>query len=136
MKKVFVDTDILLDLLSGREPFAQSASILFSKADRKKIKIFVSSLSFSNLNYLLSRQFNVDQARRKLLNFKTLVTVLPVTEKTVELALSSDFKDFEDALQYYTAIENNIQTLLTRNLRDYKYATISVMTAEDYVQLS
>jgi len=85
---------------------------------------------------LLSRQFNVDQARRKLLNFKTLVTVLPVTEKTVELALSSEFKDFEDALQYYTAIENNIQTLLTRNLRDYKYATISVMTAEDFVQLS
>ncbi len=136
MKKVFVDTDILLDLLSGREPFAQSASILFSKADRKKIKIFVSSLSFSNLNYLLSRQFNVDQARRKLLNFKTLVTVLPVTEKTVELALSSEFKDFEDALQYYTAIENNIQTLLTRNLRDYKHATISVMTAEDFVQVS
>jgi predicted nucleic acid-binding protein len=136
VKKVFVDTDILLDLLSGREPFMESASILFSKADRKKIKIFVSSLSFSNLNYLLSRQFNVDQARRKLLNFKTLVTVLPVTEKTVELALSSEFKDFEDALQYYTAIENNIQTLLTRNLRDYKYATISVMTAEDFVQLS
>jgi predicted nucleic acid-binding protein len=85
---------------------------------------------------LLSRQFNVDQARRKLLNFKTLVTVLPVTEKTVELALSSEFKDFEDALQYYTAIENNIQTLLTRNLRDYKHATISVMTAEDFVQVS
>ncbi len=136
MKKVFVDTDILLDLLSGRVPFVESAAILFSKADRKKIKIYVSSLSFSNLNYLLSRQFDTDQARRKLLNFKTLVTVLPVTEKTVELALSSEFKDFEDALQYFTAIENNIQTLLTRNLRDYKYATISVMTAEDFVQLS
>ena len=69
-----------------------------------------------------------------MLMFKTLVTVLPVTDKTVELALSSDFKDFEDALQYFTAIENNVKTLLTRNLKDYKTAEITVMTAEQYLK--
>ena len=93
-----------------------------------------SSLSFSNLNYILSRQYSADQARKKLLKFKTLVSVLAVTDKSVELALSSDFKDFEDGLQYFTAIENNLKTLLTRNLKDYKAAEITVMTAEQFLK--
>jgi predicted nucleic acid-binding protein len=134
MEKVFVDTDIVLDLLSYREPFYTHSAYLFSEADKGKTKICVSSLSFSNLNYILSRQYSADQARKKLLKFKTLVTVLAVTDKEVELALSSDFKDFEDGLQYFTAIENNIKTLLTRNLKDYKSAEIPVMTAEQFLK--
>ena len=134
MEKVFVDTDIVLDLLSNREPFYSYSAQLFSEADKGKIRIHVSSLTFSNLNYILSRQYSVDQARKKLLKFKTLVTVLSVTDKVVELALSSDFKDFEDGLQYFTAIENNLKTLLTRNLKDYKTADITVMTAEQFLK--
>lgn len=134
MEKVFVDTDIVLDLLSNREPFYTPSAHLFSEADKGKTKIYVSSLSFSNLNYILSRQYSADQARKKLLKFKTLVNVLAVTDKVVELALSSDFKDFEDGLQYFTAIENNLKTLLTRNLKDYKTAEITVMTAEQFLK--
>ena len=134
MKKVFVDTDIVLDLLSYREPFYTHSAQLFSEADKGKTKIYVSSLSFSNLNYILSKQYPADQTRKKLLKFKTLVSVLAVTDKVVELALSSDFKDFEDGMQYFTAIENNLTTLLTRNLKDYKTAEISVMTAEQFLK--
>lgn len=134
MEKVFVDTDIVLDLLSNREPFYTPAAHLFSEADKNKTKVYISSLSFANLNYILSRQYSSDQARKKLLKFKTLVTVLAVTDKVVELALSSEFKDFEDGLQYFTAIENNIKTLLTRNLKDYKSAEITVMTAEQFLK--
>lgn len=134
MEKVFVDTDIVLDLLSYREPFYSHSAYLFSEADQGKTKIYVSSLSFANLNYILSKQYSADQAKKKLLKFKTLVTVLAVTDKVVELALSSDFKDFEDGLQYFTAIENNIRTLLTRNLKDYKSAEIAVMTAEQFLK--
>src|SRR5687767_4176414 len=134
MKKVFVDTDIILDLLSMREPFYSHSAYLFSEADKEKIKVYVSSLSFSNLNYILSRQYSADQSRKKLLKFKTLVNVLPVNDKIVELALSSDFKDFEDGLQYFTAIENNLKIILTRNLKDYKTAEITVMTAEQFLK--
>ena len=134
MEKIFVDTDIILDLLSSREPFYVYSANLFSAADKNEIKIFVSSLSFSNLNYILSKQYSSDQAKKRLLKFKTLVNVLSVTDKVVDLALSSDFKDFEDGLQYFTAIENNIKTLLTRNLKDYKSAEISVMTAEQFLR--
>lgn len=134
MEKVFVDTDIILDLLSQREPFYSHSAYLFSDADNNKIQIFVSSLSFSNLNYLLSKQYNSIQARKILLKFKTLVTVLAVSDKVVELALSSDFKDFEDGLQYFTAIENNLKILLTRNLKDYKTAEIAILTAAQFLK--
>lgn len=134
MEKVFVDTDIILDLLSNREPFYIHSANLFSAADKNEINVYVSSLSFANLNYILSKQYSADQARKKLLKFKTLVTVLTVTDKVIELALSSDFKDFEDGIQYFTATENNISTLLTRNLRDFKSAQISVLTAEQFLK--
>ncbi len=134
MEKVFVDTDIILDLLSCREPFYIYAANLFSMADKNEIKIFVSSLTFGNLNYILSKQYSAAQARKLLLKFKTLVTVLPVNDKVLDLALSSNFKDFEDGIKYFAAIENNLQIILTRNLKDYKTAEIAVMTAEQYLK--
>jgi predicted nucleic acid-binding protein len=134
MERVFVDTDIVLDLLGCRQPFFPFSAELFSRADKGDIVLCISSLSFANLNYLLSKQYSSDQARKKLLKFKTLVHVLAVNDKIVELSLASDFKDFEDGLQYFTAIENNITTLLTRNLKDYRAAQIVVMTAEDYLK--
>lgn len=134
MEHVFVDTDIVLDLLSGRLPHYNYAAELFSLADDNSVKVFVSSLTFSNVNYILTRQYNQDQARKKLLKFKTLVSTLSVNDKIVELALSSDFRDFEDALQYYTAIENGINILLTRNSKDFKRAEITILSAQQYLK--
>ena len=134
MEKIFVDTDIILDLLSNREPFYLHSAKLFSAADKNEISLYVSSLAFTNLNYILSKQYSADQSKKKLLKFKTLVTVLAVTDKIIELALASDFRDFEDAVQYFTAIENSLKILLTRNLKDYKSSEIPVMTAEQFLQ--
>jgi predicted nucleic acid-binding protein len=134
MERVFVDTDIVLDLLGCRHPFFPFSAELFSRADKGDIALCISSLSFANLNYLLSKQYSSEQVRKKLLKFKTLVHVLAVNDKIVELSLASDFKDFEDGLQYFTVIENNITTLLTRNLKDFRAAQIVVMTAEDYLK--
>lgn len=132
MEKIFVDTDIIIDLLTGRQPFCNHAEILFSMADKEEVTLCVSPLSFSNVNYILSKQYSATEARKKILVFKTLVTVLPVNDKIIELALVSDFNDFEDAINYHTAVENSIQVLLTRNLKDYKTAGIAIMTAEEY----
>ncbi len=133
MDRIFIDTDISLDLLSERLPHYAHAAQLFTLADKEKLELYVSSLSFSNLNYLLSRQYSQKNARRILNKFKVLVHVLSVDEKIIDLALNSEFKDFEDAIQYYTAIENNLDTLITRNLKDYKHANITIITAEDYL---
>lgn len=133
MTRIFVGTDICLDLLSGRKPFNRYAEILFSLADSGKIKICVSSLSFANIDYVLRSQYGATDSRKIISKFKTLVVVLSVDDKIIELALASDFNDFEDAIQYYTTIENRISCLLTRNLRDYKTAGIQVMTPESFL---
>jgi predicted nucleic acid-binding protein len=134
VERVFADTDIILDLLSGRQPHYNYAAELFSLADEGSVKIYVSALSFANVNYILSKEFTADQSRKQLLKFKTLVSVLAVNDKIIELALASDFKDFEDGVQYYTSIENNIRTIITRNLRDFKKAEIPVLNPEQYLK--
>jgi predicted nucleic acid-binding protein len=135
MIKVFVDTDVCIDLLSGRKPFNKSAEILFSLADNKKIRIYVSSLSFSNIDYVLRSQYSSIHSRQIIAKFKTIVNVLPVDGKTIDLSLASEFNDFEDAIQYSCAIENNLTTLITRNLKDYKAASIAVLTPETFIAL-
>lgn len=135
MEKVFVDSDIVLDLLSGREPHYKYAAELFTMADENSIKIYVSSLTFANVNYISSKQLTAGQARKMLLKLKTIINVLAVNDKIIELALASDFHDFENAIQYNTAIENGISTLLTRNLKDYKKADIAIMTAQQYLNI-
>lgn len=135
MTKVFVDTDVCLDLLSGRKPFIKAAEILFSLADIGKIKIYVSSLSFANIDYVLRSQYTTAHSRQIIAQFKTLVNVLSVDSKTIDLALASDFNDFEDAIQYSCAIENNLTTIVTRNIKDYKKATIKVLTPETFIAI-
>lgn len=105
MNKIFVDTDVCLDLLSGRMRFNKTAEIIFSLADKGKLKIYVSSLLFSNIDYVLRSQYSTKHSRQLIAKFKTLVQVLAVDSKTIDLALASDFNDFEDTIQYSCAIE-------------------------------
>jgi len=133
-ERVFVDTDLVLDVLAQREPFYDHSAQLFSKAERGAVELYVSALTFANAHYLLSKQYSARQSRSMLLHFKTLVTVLSMSDKAVERALTSEFADFEDGLQYFTAIEAGISLLLTRNLKDYKPAEIAVMSAEQYIK--
>ena len=134
MRKLLIDTNIVLDLLAKREPFYKSAAQVFSLADKHKLKLTVSSLTFANTNYVLTRLKSAKEAREILRKFKILVKILSLNEKIVDLALNDeDFKDFEDGLQYYTAVENNQDFIITRDLRDFKQAKIPVMTAEEYL---
>jgi len=134
-KRVFVDTDIIYDLLAKREPFYQAAARLFTLADEGKIQIFISSLSIANIHYMLSKEKSSFEAKQILRKFKLLVQIAPLNEKIIDLALNSEFNDFEDAIQYYSALQNEIEILLTRNLKDYKKAQITVLTAQDFINL-
>ena len=134
-KRVFVDTDIIYDLLGARDPFYTAAAHLFTLADEGRIQIFISALSLANLHYLISKKKSEDESKEILRKFKVLVHVIPLTEKIIDLALNSEFSDFEDAIQYYSALQNEIDVLLTRNLKDYRKAQITVLTAQDYINL-
>ena len=135
MDRVLVDTNIVLDLLARRQEFILEAQELFTLSDKKELKLYVSSLTFANTYYILSQQMKLGNARKILRKFKVLVEVLPMDDKIIDLSLESDFKDFEDAIQYHTAIENEVNIIITRNLKDFKTAKIPVLTAKDYIEM-
>jgi predicted nucleic acid-binding protein len=130
---VFVDTDIVLDLLTGRQPFHQSAAQLFSLVERGDLKACVSSLTFANLFYILRKETSAPKAIEILKKLRQLVTVLAVDDGIVAKALDAGFTDFEDALQYHTALGKGIDTLVTRNVRDYRKPAIAICTAEEFL---
>ncbi len=134
MEKLLVDTNIVIDLLSKREEFFQEAQELFTLADNNEIVLFVSALTFANTHYLLAKYQKLDEARKTLIKFKVLVNVAALDDKIVELALVSDFKDFEDAIQYHTALENEVDIIITRNKKDFKNSKLPVMTAKEYLK--
>jgi len=134
MKKLFIDTNIVIDLLAKREPFYKESAKLFSLADKKKLKLIVSSLTFANTNYILSKLNDSVTAREILTKFKVLVTVADLNDKIIELSLNDkSFSDFEDGLQYYSALEYEADIIITRNLKDFKSSKIPVMTAQSYL---
>jgi len=134
MKNLFLDTNIVLDLLAYRMPFYTEAAKLFSLADKKKLKLSISSLCLADANYILSKQNPEMEVRKILRKFKVLVNVLPLDDKITDLALNSDFKDFEDAIQYFTAIENDQDLIITRNQPDFKESKIPIMTAGEFIK--
>jgi len=135
MDAILVDTNIVLDLLAKREEFLTEAQELFTLSDQNKVNLYVSALTFANTYYILSQKLKLNETRSVLRRFKVLVKVLPLSEKIINLSLDSEFKDFEDAIQYYTCIENNLDIIITQNLKDFKLAKVPVLTARDYVNI-
>ena len=134
MKQLFIYTNIVLDLVGRREPFYRDAAKLFSLADRGKVKLCLSALTIANAHYVLSKLKTPEEARVILARFKVLVVVLALNDKIIELSLNdASFKDFEDGIQYYTALENQSEIIITRNLKDFRQAKIPVMTASQYL---
>jgi predicted nucleic acid-binding protein len=134
MKKLLIDTNIVIDLLSKRKEFYQDAAQLFSRADQNQLKLTISSLTFANTNYILSKLKSSKDAREILRKFKVLVDLLPLNDKITELALSDEnFTDFEDGLQYYSALENDVDIIITRNKKDFKSSRLPVLTSREFL---
>ena len=133
MDKILVDTNVVLDLLGNREEFLSEAQELFTMADKGEVKLFVSSLTIANTYYMLSQKLKIVNTRKILRQFKVLVEVLPLDDKIIELSLDSDFKDFEDAIQYYSAIEHGVRIIITRNQKDFKLSSIPALSAKEYI---
>lgn len=134
MKRILIDTIIVIDLLSKRKDFYDDAANLLSLADKKELKLTILSLTFANTNYILTKLKSTKEAREILRKFKVLVELLSLDNKITELALSDEsFPDFEDGLQYYSAIENEIDIIITRNKKDFKNSKLPVLTAKEFL---
>ena len=135
MHKVLIDSDIILDLLAKREPFYKYSAALFTHIEDKEIEAFTTPIIISNIHYILAKIKNKNFAKSSIRKIRLLLKILNINEKIIDLALESSFKDFEDAIQYYTAKDNRINFIITRNISDYKESVIKVCTAEEYIKI-
>ena len=133
MIKAFIDSDVILDLLAKREPHYIHAAKLFTLIDRREIRAYTSPLVFANLHYLLKKLTSNSSALKSLRKLKTFVDILQIDERIIEQSLNSEFSDFEDAIQYFTAVNNGISLILTRNKTDYKKSKITISTPEEFL---
>jgi predicted nucleic acid-binding protein len=135
MTQILLDTDVILDFFLERKPFFQDSVKILSLAENKKIKVYVTSLSFSNCFYILKQIGTRETVIDNLRKLARISEIMSVNSKSVELALYSEFKDFEDALQYFSAYQKDkINVIITRNIKDYKKSELPVMTPENYLK--
>lgn len=133
MNKVFVDSDVILDLLAQRIPHFHFSALLFTFADMKKLELYTSPTVFCNVFYILRKELGIEKAKSALRKLRLLIKIIDSSEKPIDCALNSDFSDFEDAIQCYTAQNHQISIIVTRNVKDYKTAGIIVQNPETFL---
>ncbi len=132
MINLFLDTNIVIDLLCKRDPFYNDAVSLFTMAYKKQLRLIVSPISYATAAYVL-RKHSAEVIRNLLANFRQLSHVAVTDERVIDDAIAAQFSDFEDAVQYYTAINAKADVIITRNGRDFVASKIPVMTAAEYL---
>ena len=134
MRDLFIDTDVIIDFLIDRKPFSREAAIIFTLIEQKKLKGFSSSLTFSNLYYVLRKIESHIKVISKLDSLSKMVGILKVEEQTIKNALASGFPDFEDSIQYFSAVvSKKIDVIITRNIKDFKNCEIPVLSPDEFL---
>ncbi len=132
-RKVFVDTNVFLDVIFSRhQPSAQ----FFRAAQEESVGLCVSLKTVMDFDYFVKGSFPKEQLKSMLNDLVTLHQLLPTTKQNVVDALSSKFSDFEDAVQHFTALaEPGMEAIITRNKRDYRHSRLPVYTPDEFVRM-
>ncbi|MGM0934455.1 MAG: type II toxin-antitoxin system VapC family toxin [Bacteroidota bacterium] len=133
-KRLFLDTNVILDLLGERERYYEPMAKLATLADKGVLVLVVSPISFATLNYFLAKYESAKIAQEKLRKFKIICEICKLDEHIIEKALNSSFRDFEDSIQYFSAVDSDCEIIITRNGKDFKKSLLPVMTADEYLK--
>jgi predicted nucleic acid-binding protein len=131
--KILIDTDVILDFLYEREEHFTKALTVISFIEKGIIKGYISALIIWNLFYLLSKYLGEKEARKKIKQFRSIISIIPIDSKIIDLGLNSNIKDFEDSIQYFASKNEGIDIIITRNKKDYPKGTISIMTPTEFL---
>ncbi len=135
MKKILLDTDVILDFFFDRKPFSDNAAMVLSLCESKQIVGYITSVIISNVYYLLRQTSTHEKVIEKLNQLIKITEVLTTDKNAIKQALNSNFRDFEDALQNYSAVLNGeVDLIITRNIKDFKNSELGVMTPESYIK--
>ena len=136
MKCIFLDTNILIDFFADRKPFSFEAAVLFNYSDKKKIKIYISAISYNNIYYILNRSYSHASTIKILEDLDEWTEIIDVSKEIIKKSLKSEFKDFEDAIQYNCAKSlNKIDFIVTRDTKDFKTSSLPIMTPKEAITL-
>lgn len=133
--KLLIDINIILDIFLKREPFFISAAHLFQLLEENKFEGFLSALSFPIIFYLLSKELSKEKAVKILEKIRIVLKIAPVNEKIIDLSLAADFVDFEDAIQYYSAIEIGVDYIITRDKVGFKESKLSSLAPDEFLAI-
>lgn len=134
MKSVLIDTDVLLDFYLDRKPFSEDSLQLLLKCEQKQFRAFITPVIVANTYYILRRHATHLYVVERLQILLDTISVLAMDQKQVLAALDSKFTDFEDALQYFSAVNSNkIDAIITRNIKDFKKSALPVFTPQEYL---
>ncbi|MBU2952165.1 PIN domain-containing protein [Tamlana agarivorans] len=133
-RRIFIDTNIMLDFLGERQPFYDAIAKIATLAEKEKLSMVVSPISFATVNYFISKFENAKIAREKLRKFKIICEICALDSHTIEKGLNSNIADFEDALQYFSAADSDCEVIITRNGKDFKKSLLPVMTADEFLK--
>ena len=135
MDKVLIDTDVILDFFFDRKPFANYSTEILNLCEENKLYGFITPVIISNVYYLLRKTAKHDIIVEKIKQLLSIIEIIKMDKNAVINALNSEFKDFEDALQNFSAIENGeIKVILTRNIKDFKKSELAILTPETYLK--
>ena len=137
MKKVFVDTNVLIDYLARRGSFFEPAAQIVQLGHNRKCEILVSALSFATASFILESHHKLPTQTivRKFAEFVKMCNVTPVDSLIIDEAIASSFSDFEDAMQYYSALRGGADAIVTRNYDDFACAQIKVYRPLDFLDM-
>ncbi len=135
IKRVFVDSDVILDVALARMPFLENSKMLLSMLENGLAIGFVSSNSIANIYYILRKAGDDAKARFFISSILKYLTIIPTTHANILDALKSNFNDFEDGIQNFSALENQCECIITRNVDDYKKSTLDVYLPVEFLNL-
>lgn len=134
MKNVFIDTNILMDIFSNREPFVKMSLKIYILGNQKQIQLYTSSNTITTLHYLLKKYIDEDKIKMALQQVLENIEIIPVDANIIRKSLKSNHKDFEDAIQIISAQSiHSMDCIITRDLKDFKNSEIKVFTPDEFL---
>jgi len=131
--RVFLDTDVILDCVLARSGFDKDATSILSLCETGSVVGLTSTLILANCHYVFSKQETASKSRKVIARLRALLTVCAVGDRELGEGLVSKFKDLEDGIQYFTALNNKAELIVTRNTRDFKHAALPVMLPREFL---
>jgi predicted nucleic acid-binding protein len=135
MKKVFLDSDIILDIATGREPFYIDSTAVLSLIENGYALGVMSSNSITNIYYILRKLGTGEKAKKFIKTILNYISVVSIEHEDIQKALESKFKDFEDGVQHFSAKRNRCDYIITRNIKDYVFSEIEVIEPKEFILL-